>query len=235
MLEVKNIQTYYGNIQAIKGISLEILEGEIITLIGANGAGKTTTLMSISGIVPPKTGEILFLGKPLQELSPNQIVALGISQVPEGRRIFPYLTVMENLDMGAFLRKDTAEIHKDVEYIFDLFPILAERRHQSGGTLSGGEQQMLAVARALMARPRLLLLDEPSLGLAPLIVKQIFKIIRKINQENKTTIFLVEQNANLALQVAHRGYVMENGRITLSDTSQNLLANEDVKKAYLGI
>jgi len=235
MLEVKNIQTYYGNIQAIKGISLEILEGEIITLIGANGAGKTTTLMSISGIVPPKSGEILFLGKPLQELSPNQIVALGISQVPEGRRIFPYLTVMENIDMGAFLRNDTAEIHKDVEYIFDLFPILAERRHQSGGTLSGGEQQMLAVARALMARPRLLLLDEPSLGLAPLIVKQIFKIIRKINQENKTTIFLVEQNANLALQVAHRGYVMENGRITLSDTSRNLLANEDVKKAYLGI
>ena len=235
MLEVKNIQTYYGNIQAIKGISLEISEGEIITLIGANGAGKTTTLMSISGIVPPKSGDILFMGKPLQELSPNQIVALGISQVPEGRRIFPYLTVMENLDMGAFLRNDTDEIRKDVEYIFDLFPILAERRHQSGGTLSGGEQQMLAVARALMARPRLLLLDEPSLGLAPLIVKQIFKIIRKINQENKTTIFLVEQNANLALQVAHRGYVMENGRITLSDTSQNLLANEDVKKAYLGI
>ena len=235
MLEVKNIQTYYGNIQAIKGISLEISEGEIITLIGANGAGKTTTLMSISGIVPPRSGEILFLGKPLQKLSPNQIVALGISQVPEGRRIFPYLTVMENLDMGAFLRNDTSEIHKDVEYIFDLFPILAERRHQSGGTLSGGEQQMLAVARALMARPRLLLLDEPSLGLAPLIVKQIFRIIRKINQENKTTIFLVEQNANLALQVAHRGYVMENGRITLSDTSQNLLANEDVKKAYLGI
>ena len=235
MLEVKNIQTYYGNIQAIKGISLEISEGEIITLIGANGAGKTTTLMSISGIVPPKSGDILFMGESLKELSPNQIVALGISQVPEGRRIFPYLTVMENLDMGAFLRNDTDEIQKDLEYIFDLFPILAERRHQSGGTLSGGEQQMLAVARALMARPRLLLLDEPSLGLAPLVVKQIFKIIRKINQENKTTIFLVEQNANLALQVAHRGYVMENGRITLSDTSQNLLANEDVKKAYLGI
>ena len=235
MLEVKDIKTYYGNIQAIKGISLEISEGEIITLIGANGAGKTTTLMSISGIVPPKSGDILFLGKSLQKLSPNQIVALGISQVPEGRRIFPYLTVMDNLDMGAFLRNDSDEIHKDVEYIIDLFPILAERRHQSGGTLSGGEQQMLAVARALMARPRLLLLDEPSLGLAPLIVKQIFKIIRKINQENKTTIFLVEQNANLALQVAHRGYVMENVRITLSDTSQNLLANEDVKKAYLGI
>ena len=204
MLEVKDIKTYYGNIQAIKGISLEISEGEIITLIGANGAGKTTTLMSISGIVPPKSGDILFMGQSLQELSPNQIVALGISQVPEGRRIFPYLTVTENLDMGAFLRNDTSEIQKDLEYIFDLFPILAERRHQSGGTLSGGEQQMLAVARALMARPRLLLLDEPSLGLAPLIVKQIFKIIRKINQENKTTIFLVEQNANLALQVAHR-------------------------------
>ena len=235
MLEVKDIKTYYGNIKAIKGISLEISEGEIITLIGANGAGKTTTLMSISGIVPPKTGEILFMGQPLQKLLPNQIVALGISQVPEGRRIFPYLTVMENLDMGAFLRNDTSEIQKDLEYIFDLFPILAERRHQTGGTLSGGEQQMLAVARALMARPRLLLLDEPSLGLAPLIVKQIFKIIRKINKENNTTIFLVEQNANLALQVAHRGYVMENGRITLSDTSQNLLANEDVKKAYLGI
>lgn len=235
MLEVKDIKTYYGNIQAIKGISLKIAEGEIITLIGANGAGKTTTLMSISGIVPPKSGDILFMGQPLQERSPNQIVALGISQVPEGRRIFPYLNVMENLDMGAFLRNDTSEIQKDLEYVFDLFPILADRRHQSGGTLSGGEQQMLAVARALMARPRLLLLDEPSLGLAPLIVKQIFKIIRKINKENKTTIFLVEQNANLALQVAHRGYVMENGRITLSDTSQNLLANEDVKKAYLGI
>jgi branched-chain amino acid transport system ATP-binding protein len=235
MLEVKDIKTYYGNIQAIKGISLEISEGEIITLIGANGAGKTTTLMSISGIEPPKSGDILFMGQALQRLSPNQIVALGISQVPEGRRIFPYLNVMENLDMGAFLRNDTSEIQKDLEYVFDLFPILAERRHQSGGTLSGGEQQMLAVARALMARPKLLLLDEPSLGLAPLIVKQIFKIIRKINKENNTTIFLVEQNANLALQVAHRGYVMENGRITLSDTSQNLLANEDVKKAYLGI
>jgi branched-chain amino acid transport system ATP-binding protein len=235
MLEVKNIKTYYGNIQAIKGISLEISEGEIITLIGANGAGKTTTLMSISGIVPPKAGEIRFLGKPLQDLTPNQIVAQGISQVPEGRRIFPFLTVAENLDMGAFLRNDTSEVQKDLEYVYELFPILADRRHQTGGTLSGGEQQMLAVGRALMARPRLLLLDEPSLGLAPLIVKQIFEIIRKVNDENRTTIFLVEQNANLALQVAHRGYVMENGKIILADTSQNLLANEDVKKAYLGI
>jgi branched-chain amino acid transport system ATP-binding protein len=235
MLEVKNIKTYYGNIQALKGVSIEISEGEIITLIGANGAGKSTTLMSISGIVPPRSGEIFFLGKPIQDLSPNQIVALGICQVPEGRRIFPYLTVTENLDMGAFLRNDTAEIKNDMSYIFDLFPILAERRSQTGGTLSGGEQQMLAVARALMARPRLLLLDEPSLGLAPLVVKQIFQIIEKINAENKTTIFLVEQNANLALKVAHRGYVMENGLITLSDTSKNLLANEEVKTAYLGM
>ena len=235
MLEVKDIKTYYGNIQAIKGISLEISEGEIITLIGANGAGKTTTLMSISGIVPPKAGEIIFMGKPLQDLTPNQIVAQGICQVPEGRRIFPFLTVAENLDMGAFLRNDASEVQKDLEYVYELFPILADRRHQTGGTLSGGEQQMLAVGRALMARPRLLLLDEPSLGLAPLIVKQIFEIIRKVNNENKTTIFLVEQNANLALQVAHRGYVMENGKIILSDTSQNLLANEDVKKAYLGM
>ncbi len=235
MLEVKNIKTYYGNIQALKGIDIEISEGEIITLIGANGAGKTTTLMSISGIVPPRSGEVLFLGQPISDLQPNEIVSLGICQVPEGRRIFPYLTVSENLDMGAFLRTDSAEVKKDQEYIFGLFPILAERRNQAGGTLSGGEQQMLAVGRALMAKPRLLLLDEPSLGLAPLVVKQIFEIIKKINTENKTTIFLVEQNANLALKVAHRGYVMENGRITLSDTSTNLMANEEVKKAYLGI
>ncbi|MBW2611705.1 MAG: ABC transporter ATP-binding protein [Deltaproteobacteria bacterium] len=235
MLEVKNIKTYYGNIQALKGVDIQISEGEIITLIGANGAGKTTTLMSISGIVPPRSGEVLFLGQPISDLQPNEIVSLGICQVPEGRRIFPYLTVSENLDMGAFLRTDSAEVKKDQEYIFELFPILAERRNQAGGTLSGGEQQMLAVGRALMARPRLLLLDEPSLGLAPLVVKQIFEIIKKINTENKTTIFLVEQNANLALKVAHRGYVMENGRITLSDTSANLMVNEDVKKAYLGI
>ena len=214
---------------------MEVSEGEIITLIGANGAGKTTTLMSICGIVPPRSGDILFMDKPIHDLSPNQIVALGISQVPEGRRIFPYLTVMENLDMGAFLRADKDEIKQDMEYIFELFPILAERRHQAGGTLSGGEQQMLAISRALMARPMLLLMDEPSLGLAPLIVKQIFEIIRKVNTENNTTIFLVEQNANLALKVAHRGYVMETGRITLTDSAKNLLADEKVKKAYLGM
>jgi branched-chain amino acid transport system ATP-binding protein len=235
MLELRNVKTFYGNIQALKGISIEIAEGEIITLIGANGAGKSTTLMSICGIAPPRSGEIFFMGQPIQELSPNKIVALGISQVPEGRRIFPRLTVTENLDMGAFLRPDKDGVKKDIDYIFSLFPILAERRAQAGGTLSGGEQQMLAISRALMARPRLLLMDEPSLGLAPIIVRQIFDIIKKINAESNTTIFLVEQNANLALKVAHRGYVMETGRITLSDSAEKLLANDDVRRAYLGI
>ncbi len=235
MLKINNIQTYYGNIQALKGISMEINEGEIITLIGANGAGKSTTLMSISGIVPPRSGEITFMGEPIHAMAPEKIVALGISQVPEGRHIFPELTVTENLDMGAFLRSDKDGIKKDMDYIFDLFPILTERRNQQGGTLSGGEQQMLAISRALMARPRLLLLDEPSLGLAPKIVRQIFDIIRKVNAEQKMTIFLVEQNANLALQVANRGYVMENGKIVLEDSAGNLLSNEEVKRAYLGV
>ncbi len=235
MLELQNVETFYGNIQALKSISMEIAEGEIVTLIGANGAGKSTTLMSICGVVPPRRGAIQFQGKPIHGMPPNAIVSLGISQVPEGRRIFPYLTVIENLDMGAFLRDDKPEIKSDIEYIFDLFPILAERRHQAGGTLSGGEQQMLAISRALMARPRLLLLDEPSLGLAPLVVKQIFEIVKKINTESNTTVFLVEQNANLALKTAHRGYVMENGRIIMSDAADRLLANEDVRKAYLGI
>ncbi len=233
MLDVKNIKTYYGNIQALKGVSLTINEGEIITLIGANGAGKTTTLMTISGIAPSRSGEIRFNGTPIHGLSPDRIVAMGLCQVPEGRRIFPYLTIAENLDMGAYLRTDKNEIARDLEYAYELFPILADRRNQQGGTLSGGEQQMLAISRALMARPRLLLLDEPSLGLAPLVVKQIFEIIKKINAENNTTIFLVEQNANQALKVAHRGYVMENGQITITDSAQSLLANEDVKKAYI--
>lgn len=235
MLELDGVSTYYGSIQALKSVSMKIEEGEIITLIGANGAGKTTTLMSISGVVPPRTGDIRFFGKPIHTMSPDDIVGLGICQVPEGRRIFPYLTVTENLEMGAFLRRDKAEIQKDLAYVMELFPILAQRRNQPGGTLSGGEQQMLAISRALMARPKLLLLDEPSLGLAPLVVRQIFDIIRKINAENRTTIFLVEQNANLALQVAHRGYVMENGRITMEDRAAALLANEDVKRAYLGM
>ena len=235
MLELHNVETFYGNIQALKSISMEIAQGEIVTLIGANGAGKSTTLMSISGVVPPRTGEIRFEGQPIQGLPPNAIVSMGISQVPEGRRIFPYLTVLENLDMGAFLRDDKPEIKSDLDYIFELFPILAERRHQAGGTLSGGEQQMLAISRALMARPRLLLLDEPSLGLAPLVVKRIFEIVKKINSENNTTVFLVEQNANLALKTAHRGYVMENGRIIMADAAEKLMVNEDVRKAYLGI
>ncbi|MBW1709167.1 MAG: ABC transporter ATP-binding protein [Deltaproteobacteria bacterium] len=235
MLELKNIQAFYGNLQVLKGVTIKINEGEIIALIGANGAGKTTTLMSVCGVVPPRFGEIYFMDKPIHNMSPDKIVALGISQVPEGRRIFPLLSVMENLDMGAFLRKDKAGIKQDLEYVFELFPVLAERRHQSGGTLSGGEQQMLAISRAIMARPKLLLLDEPSLGLAPLIVKQIFEIIRKFNTESGTTIFLVEQNANLALKTADRGYVMETGSITIQDTTKNLLKNEEVKKAYLGL
>ncbi len=235
MLKINNIQTYYGNIQALKDVSIEVQEGEIVALIGANGAGKTTTLMSICGITPPRSGEILLDGDPIQNLSAEKIVQKGIIQVPEGRRIFPDLTVQENLEMGAFLRNNKKLIQQDMNYVMTLFPILEKRRNQPGGTLSGGEQQMLAISRALMARPRVLLLDEPSLGLAPLIIKQIFEIIRHINKENNTTIFLVEQNANQALKLAHRGYVMENGRITLVDSAANLLDNEDVKKAYLGM
>ena len=235
MLKLKNINTFYGNIQALRNINIEVGRGEIITLIGANGAGKTTTLMTISGVAPPRSGEVVYEGNPIQNLNPDKIVKMGISQVPEGRLIFPDLTIAENLDMGAFLRDDPAGVKEDMEHIFDLFPILHERLRQAGGNLSGGEQQMLAISRALMARPRLLLLDEPSLGLAPLIIRQIFEIIKKINIESGTTVFLVEQNANLALKTANRGYVMENGEIVLSDSSKNLLANEDIKKAYLGL
>jgi len=235
MLKLINVQTFYGNIQALKDVNIEINQGEIITLIGANGAGKSTTLMTTSGIVPPGAGDILFNGESIVGMNPDKIVSLGISQVPEGRHIFPYLSIKENLDMGAFLRSDNDQIRKDMDHVFGLFPILAERQHQQGGTLSGGEQQMLAISRALMARPKLLLLDEPSLGLAPIIVRQIFDIIKMINQESNTTIFLVEQNANLALKIADRGYVMENGRISITDSADNLLANDDVRKAYLGI
>lgn len=235
MLKLDQVSSYYGNIQALKSISLEVQEGEIITLIGANGAGKSTTLMSISGIVPPREGSIVFQGESIEERAPDAIVKRGIIQVPEGRHIFPGLSVQENLDMGSLLRRDKKEVERDLEYMFELFPILRDRRSQAGGTLSGGEQQMLAISRALMGRPKLLLLDEPSLGLAPLIVQQIFEIIQKINKENKTTIFLVEQNANLALQVAHRGYVMETGTITMTDDADRLLANEDVRRAYLGV
>jgi branched-chain amino acid transport system ATP-binding protein len=235
MLKLTDIHTYYGNIHALKGIDIEVDEGEIIALIGANGAGKSTTLMTTCGIVPAKKGRVELNGEDITYLPPDEIVKKGVCQVPEGRRIFPYLTVAENLDMGAFLRNDKENIRKDLDYVYELFPILANRRHQSGGTLSGGEQQMLAISRALMSRPKVLLLDEPSLGLAPIIVKQIFAIIEKINRESQATIFIVEQNANLALKAAHRGYVMETGQITMTDTGENLLANEDVKKAYLGI
>ncbi|RLC17752.1 MAG: branched-chain amino acid ABC transporter ATP-binding protein [Deltaproteobacteria bacterium] len=235
MLKLKDVHTYYGNIHALKGIDLEVTEGEVISLIGANGAGKSTTLMTTCGIVPAKRGSIVFKGQDITHMPADNIVKLGICQVPEGRRIFPYLTVDENLDMGAFLRNDKDKIKEDFEYVYSLFPILADRKNQAGGTLSGGEQQMLAISRALMSRPKVLLLDEPSLGLAPIIVKQIFTIIKKINEEQKTTIFIVEQNANLALKAADRGYVMENGVITMTDTGKNLLSNEDIKKAYLGI
>jgi branched-chain amino acid transport system ATP-binding protein len=235
MLKVKNLHTYYGGIHALKSVSLELAQGEIVTLIGANGAGKSTTLMSICGIAPPRYGEIHFMGQHIDNMSPDKIFALGVVQVPEGRRIFPNMTVTENLDMGAYLRKDKADIKKDLDYIFDLFPRLAERRHQSGGTLSGGEQQMLAISRGLMSRPKLLLLDEPSLGLAPVLVQLIFETISKINRENGTTIFLVEQNANMALRIAHRGYVMESGAIAMEDTASNLLKSEKIKTAYLGL
>ncbi len=235
MLEINDLSTYYGGIQALKGISLNINKGEIITLIGANGAGKSTALMSICGVVPPADGDIVFMGESIKGLTPDKIFSLGIVQVPEGRRIFPEMTVGENLDMGAYLRKDKAAIKKDMDYIFSLFPRLAERRGQPGGTLSGGEQQMLAISRGLMGRPKLLLLDEPSLGLAPVLVKLIFDTIRKINTENGTTIFLVEQNANMALAIADRGYVLETGRILIEGKSDELLNNEKIKTAYLGL
>lgn len=235
MLKLESVTSGYGNILALKGISLEIDEGEIITLIGANGAGKSTTLMTISGVIPCRQGSITFKGDEIHKSAPEKLVRKGLCQVPEGRHIFPRLTVQENLDLGAFLRNDRDGIKEDLDYVYSLFPILAERRTQEGGTLSGGEQQMLALSRALMARPELLLLDEPSMGLAPLIIKQIFEIIQQINKDNNTTIFLVEQNANQALQIADRGYVIENGKITLSGNAEDLLVNEDVKKAYLGL
>lgn len=234
MLELRDVDTYYGTIQALRNISLTIGDGEIVTLIGANGAGKSTTLMTICGILHPRHGEVLLDGEPLHTLPPNAIVRKGISQVPEGRLIFPDMTVQENLDLGAFLRTDEAGIRDDMEYMFSLFPILAERRKQTGGTLSGGEQQMLAISRALMGRPRILLLDEPSLGLAPIIISQIFEIIRKVNEDG-VTVFLVEQNANQALRIAHRGYVMENGRIVMEDSADKLLSSPQVRRAYLGM
>jgi branched-chain amino acid transport system ATP-binding protein len=230
MLRLENVHAGYGPIDVLKGISLEVGEGEIVCVLGANGAGKSTSLMTVCGVNHCRQGRILFRGEPIQNRPAHEIVALGISQVPEGRRIFPRLTVRENLEMGAFHRRDGRE---DLDTVFSMFPILKERQNQTGGTLSGGEQQMLAISRALMARPKLLLLDEPSLGLAPMIVTKIFDIIRAINQQG-TTILLVEQNANMALHVASRGYVLETGRIVLADSARNLMNNEQVKKSYLG-
>ncbi|BAH75732.1 MULTISPECIES: ABC transporter ATP-binding protein [Solidesulfovibrio] len=234
MLELTAIETFYGNIQALKGVSLKVAQGEIVTLIGANGAGKSTTLMSISGVVHPRKGSIAFLGEDITASTTERIVSMGITQVPEGRMIFPRLTVRENLLMGAYLRKDKAGIRDDEDHAYSLFPVLRERRSQMGGTLSGGEQQMLAIGRALMARPKLLLLDEPSLGLAPLVVENIFEIIVQINKDG-VTVMLVEQNAQMALQIAHRGYVLETGHVTLEGPGKELLSNPKVRSAYLGL
>jgi branched-chain amino acid transport system ATP-binding protein len=233
MLSLTGIRAGYGNIEALHGIDLEVREGEIVTLIGANGAGKTSTLMTICGCVKARAGKISFSGRDITGLRSDEIVKLGLVQSPEGRKIFPRLSVQENLEMGAFIRNDKDGIAKDMKRVYDLFPILGERRGQAGGTLSGGEQQMLAVGRAMMSRPRLLLLDEPSLGLAPLIVTRIFEVIQQLNKEG-TTILLVEQNARSALKLAHRGYVMETGNITMTDDAKKLLEDERVKSAYLG-
>ena len=233
MLELKNINTYYGNIHAVKNISLSINQGEIVTILGSNGAGKTTTLHTISGLLKPQSGEIIFDGQKIDRAPAHRITALGLAQSPEGRQIFANLSIKENLDMGAYLRKDTAEIKKDLDFVYNLFPKLLERRNQLAQTLSGGEQQMLAIARAYMSKPKLLLLDEPSLGIAPILVGTIFKAITEINQLGMT-ILLVEQNANLALKISHRAYVLTNGEITLQGASSELLSNPEIKKAYLG-
>ena len=232
-MELNQIHTSYNNIKAVKGISLTIYHGEMVCLIGANGAGKSTTLMTISGVLSPESGSIKFEGKSLGSISASQRVQIGISQVPEGRHIFPEMTVQENLELGAYIQRNSKKIAQDIELVFSVFPRLKERKFQRGGTLSGGEQQMLAIGRAIMSKPKLLLLDEPSLGLAPLIVEQIFEIIRKIN-ENGTTVLLVEQNANLALTVTNRGYVMETGHITMEGNSKDLIADERIRVAYLG-
>ena len=234
ILNVNDLNVYYGGIHAIKNISFHIKKGEIVSLIGANGAGKTSTLHAISGLVPIKSGEISLNGENVTNIDAHKLVSRGMAHVPEGRRIFTELTVLENLEMGAFTRNDAEQIKKDMEHMFSLFPRLAERKIQLAGTMSGGEQQMLAMARALMSSPSLLLLDEPSMGLAPLLVQEIFNIIERINKEENVTILLVEQNANMALSIADRGYVLETGKIILEGTGKELLTNPDIKKAYLG-
>jgi branched-chain amino acid transport system ATP-binding protein len=233
VLELRDVHTYYGAIHALKGISLEVREGEIVTLIGANGAGKSTTLRSINGLVHPREGSIRFQGRDITQENPHDVVKLGISQSPEGRKLFPRMSVHENLEMGAFQRGDRPAIREDLDRVFTLFPRLQERRHQRAGTLSGGEQQMCAIGRALMARPKLLMLDEPSMGLAPIFVEKIFEIVVEINQQG-TPILLVEQNALMALDVADRGYVLETGRVALADEAKALRDNEQVRKTYLG-
>ena len=233
LFELRDLSVNYGVIRALKGISLSIDQGEIVTLIGANGAGKSTTLRTISGLIKPKSGSIIFDGTDITPLSASKRVAAGISQAPEGRRVFAEMTVVENLEMGAFLRNDKAAVREDIEDVYERFPILGQRARQQAGTLSGGEQQMLAIGRALMARPRMMLLDEPSLGLAPLVVKEIFAIIREINRAG-TTIFLVEQNARMALKIANRGYVLETGTITLTGTGEELAASDEIQRSYLG-
>jgi branched-chain amino acid transport system ATP-binding protein len=233
LLEIDNLNTYYGNIHALKGISLEVEEGEIVTLIGANGAGKTTTLRSICGLIHPRSGTVRFDGRNLSQMPAHEVTSMGITMVPEGRGVFARLTVLENLEMGAYSRRDKPAIQADMQHMFSLFPRLKERRKQHAGTLSGGEQQMLAMARALMARPKLLLMDEPSMGLAPILVEGVFNTIREINQEG-ITVLLVEQNARMALTVAQRGYVIQSGEIVLQESAEQLLENELVQKAYLG-
>ena len=233
ILEIKDIHTFYGTIEALKGISLDVQEGEIVTLIGANGAGKSTTLRSINGLNRPRSGSIIFRDRDITTTPPHEIVKRGIAQSPEGRRLFPRMSVLENLQMGAFQRSDRAGIREDMERVFTLFPRLQERRNQKAGTMSGGEQQMCAIGRALMARPKLLLLDEPSMGLAPVLVERIFETLVEINKQG-TPILLVEQNALMALDVADRGYVLETGRVTLADDAKKLSQNEQVRKAYLG-
>ena len=235
ILDVNDLNVYYGGIHAIKNISFNIKKGEIVSLIGANGAGKTSTLHAISGLVPIKSGEISLNGENVTNIEAHKLVSLGMAHVPEGRRIFTELTVLENLEMGAYTRNDTEQIKEDINHMFTLFPRLAERKKQLAGTMSGGEQQMLAMARALMSSPSLLLLDEPSMGLAPLLVQEIFNIIERINKEENVTVLLVEQNANMALSIADRGYVLETGKIILEGTGKELLSNPEIKKAYLGV
>ena len=235
VLSIKNVESYYGPIMAIRGCSLDVRQGQIVTVLGANGAGKTTLMKTISGVMDPEKGQIFYAGRNIAGMSPDMVVRLGISHVPEGREVFPLLTVEENLAMGAFTRSDPGSIRIDTEMVYSYFPILAERRRQAAGTLSGGQQQMLAIGRGLMARPKLMLLDEPSLGLSPLLVREIFQIIRRLNKEQGVTMMLVEQNAKVALEVADYGYVMELGRIVMADDARRLLESKDVQEFYLGV